>query len=188
MNEDKVTVNLSKYDNSWYCPGAGAVKRLVWYYLSALLFNSYLIPLSKFKCIMLKLFGATVGSNVTIKPQVRIKYPWNLTVGDNVWIGEGAWIDNLAQVDIGNNVCISQDAFLLTGNHNYKDIKFGLIIGSIKVEDGVWLGARSVTCPGVKVLRNSVITAGSILQQDTQRNGIYKGNPAEFIRTRKFSE
>ena len=188
MGKEKVTVNLAEYDNSWYNPGAGIIKRVIWYCLSALIFDSYLLPISRIKCIILRLFGASVGTNVIIKPLVRIKYPWYLRVGDNVWIGESVWIDNLAQVDIGRNVCISQNVYLLTGNHDYKDIRFNLIIGDIKVEDGAWLGASSVICPGVTVSFNSVVTAGSILQQNTRQNCIYGGNPAEYIQARELSK
>lgn len=188
MDSEKITVDLSRYDNSWYSPGAGKIKCAIWYYLNALFFKTYWLPLSSLKCKLLRLFGASIGSNVTIKPNVRIKYPWNLVLGNNVWIGEGVWIDNLAQVEIGSNVCVSQDAYVLTGNHDYKDINFGLIVNCIKIEDGAWLGARTVTCPGVTVAPNSVITAGSILQHDTEPCGIYRGNPAKFIRSRNLGE
>jgi len=187
MVREKATVNLAKYDNSWYNPGAGIIKRVTWYCLSALLFDSYLLPMTRIKCVLLRLFGASVGTNVIIKPLVRIKYPWYLSIGDNVWIGESTWIDNLAQVNIGKNVCISQNVYLLTGNHDYKDIRFNLIIGNIQIEDGAWLGASSVICPGVTISRNSVVTAGSVLQQNTQQSSIYGGNPAEYIRSRELS-
>ena len=81
---------------------------------------------------------------MVIKPSVNIKYPWRLTIGSFVWIGEGVWIDNLENVVIGDNVCISQGAMLLCGNHNYKKTTFDLIVGSITLEDGVWVGAQSV--------------------------------------------
>jgi len=107
-------------------PGTGVIKRVSWYCLSALLFDSYLLPVARVKCSILRLFGASVGANVNIKPLVRIKHPWFLNIGSNVWIGESVWIDNLAQVDIGDNVCISQNVYLLTGNHDYKDLRFKL--------------------------------------------------------------
>jgi putative colanic acid biosynthesis acetyltransferase WcaF len=54
-------------------------------------------------------------------------------------------------ISIGSNVCISQEAYLLTGNHNYKDPKFGLILGKINIEDGAWIGTQSVICLGVRL-------------------------------------
>lgn len=181
-------VKLAQYDNSHYHPGAGRIKRQLWYIVNALLFNSWLWPESRLKCLLLRFFGAKIGVGVVIKPRVNIKYPWHLEVGDHVWIGEGAWIDNLAPVRIGSNVCISQSAYLLTGNHNYKDPAFALIVKEITIEDGAWIGAASVICPGVRVRRNSVLTVGSVLQKDSEERGIYRGNPAEWIRERQFNE
>jgi putative colanic acid biosynthesis acetyltransferase WcaF len=105
-------------------------------------------------------------------------------MGHNVWLGENVWIDNLARVTLGSNVCISQGAYLLTGNHDYKDAAFGLIIGEITIEDGVWVGAQAVVCPGVCIGKNSVLTVGSVLSKDAQPNGIYRGNNAEWVRDR----
>ena len=123
-----------------------------------------------------------IGKGVVIKPSVNIKYPWKLIVGDHVWIGENVWIDNLAEVFISDNVCISQGAMLLTGNHNYKLSTFDLIIGTITLEDGVWIGAKSVVCPGVKCASHSVLTVGSIATKNLEPYIIYQGNPAIKIK------
>jgi putative colanic acid biosynthesis acetyltransferase WcaF len=179
-------VNLAQYDNRHYRPGAGAAMRVAWYCVNALLFNSWLWPESRLKCAVLRLFGARIGRGVVIKPRVNIKYPWNLQFGDYVWIGEGVWIDSLAEVRIESNVCISQEAFLLTGNHNYKDPAFGLIVQGIHIEEGAWIGARAIVCPGVRVRRNTVLTAGSMLSDDSVEDGIYRGNPAERVRERRI--
>ncbi|MEJ7709655.1 MAG: WcaF family extracellular polysaccharide biosynthesis acetyltransferase [Pyrinomonadaceae bacterium] len=136
---------------------------------------------------LLVAFGATVGRNVTIKPDVNIKFPWFLEVGSNVWIGESVWIDNLANVKIGDNVCLSQGSYLLTGNHNYKKETFDLIVGSIHIEEGVWVGARAIICPGVNLRSHSVISVGSVMNKDTDAYTIYSGNPALPIRKREIT-
>lgn len=181
-------VRLADYDNSHYHPGGGALKRIAWYVVNALIFDSWLIPLSRPKCGLLRLFGARIGKGVAIKPRVNIKYPWNLEVGEHVWIGEGAWIDNLVPVRIGSNVCISQESYLLTGNHDYKDPAFGLITKGIVIEDGAWIGARSVVCPGVRVGKEAVLSVASVLTKDAEPNGIYRGNPAEWVRARVVAD
>jgi putative colanic acid biosynthesis acetyltransferase WcaF len=115
----KIETDLSKFNNNWYNPG-NKIKVILWFFANSLIINNYLpIPMS-IKVFVLKIFGAKIGKNLTIKPKVNIKYPWFLEIGNNVWIGETAWIDNFVKVIIEDNVCISQGATLLTGNHNYK--------------------------------------------------------------------
>jgi putative colanic acid biosynthesis acetyltransferase WcaF len=177
--------DLSRFDNSWYKPGAGPLKRTLWYYINAWIFNSYWLPVSNFKCRLLRLFGAKVGKGVNIKPKVNIKYPWKLTIGDNAWIGEEVWIDNLDEVTVGNNCCISQGALLLCGNHNYKVETFDLVTGKITLEAGVWIGAKSVVCPGVTCKSHSVLAVGSVATSNLEPYSIYQGNPAVRKKERK---
>lgn len=181
-----MSMSLADYDNRRYDPGAGLVKRVAWYLVNALVFQGWLCPASALKVLLLSAFGAKVGSGVVIKPRVNIKYPWFLTIGDNVWIGEGVWIDNLGAVGIASDVCISQEAYLLTGNHDYRDPRFGLLVGEIEVKEGVWIGARAMVCPGVRLERGSVLTAGSVLRRDSEAGGIYSGNPAVRVRWRSL--
>ena len=115
-----------------------------------------------------------------------IKYPWFLIIGNHVWIGENVWIDNLTTVSLGNNVCISQGAMLLTGNHNYTKPTFDLIIGEITLEDGVWLGSQSVVCPGITCHSHSVLAVNSTATKNMDAYSIYQGNPAIKVRDRKF--
>jgi len=175
--------DLSKYDNSWYQPGS-KLKILLWYFTNVLFFQNILNPSSQLKIILLKPFGAKIGKGVVIKPGVNIKYPWKLSIGDYTWIGEKVWIDNLAEVNIGSNVSISQGAMLLCGNHNYKKSTFDLIVKEIILEDGVWIGAQSVVCPGVVCYSHSILSVGSVANKDLEPYCIYQGNPAVKLRER----
>lgn len=169
-------VDLKSYDNSWFNPGGSAFKRILWYFTNAIFFTNHLIPVSSVKVALLRLFGAEIGTGVVIKPSVNIKYPWNLKIGDYTWIGENVWIDNLAMVSIGTNCCISQGAMLLCGNHNYKKPTFDLIVKPITIEDGAWIGAKSVVCPGVTIGENTVLTVGSIVTKSVNPNLIISPN------------
>ncbi|MFT3949700.1 MAG: WcaF family extracellular polysaccharide biosynthesis acetyltransferase [Agriterribacter sp.] len=173
-------VDLSQYDNSWYKPTikAGILKRSIWYIFNVLFFVNPLNSFSGFKCWLLQLFGAKIGGHVVVKPGVNIKYPWKLKIGDHVWIGEKVWIDNLTEIVIGNNVCISQGAMLLTGNHNYKKKTFDLMVAGITLEDGVWIGAQSIVCPGITAFSHSVLSVGSVATKNMEAFTVYSGNPA----------
>jgi putative colanic acid biosynthesis acetyltransferase WcaF len=175
--------NLATYDNSWYRPGS-PLKRFCWYSVNALIFNSSLFHFYKLKVFLLRLFGAKMGHNVLIKPQVNIKYPWFLEIGNNVWIGEKVWIDNLAKVMIGNNVCLSQGSMLLTGNHDYTKAAFDLTVDRIELEDGVWIGAGAIVCGGTICRDHVVLSVGSVATGELEPMSIYRGNPAVKVKER----
>ena len=104
---EKLKTDLSKFKNTWFKMGANPFKLYSWYFVKETFVNSA-FPISAIKIMFLRMFGAKIGKGVLIKPHVRIKFPWNLTIGNNVWVGENVWIENQAHVTIGNNVCISQ--------------------------------------------------------------------------------
>jgi putative colanic acid biosynthesis acetyltransferase WcaF len=130
------------------------------------------------------LFGAKIGKGVVVKPGVQIKYPWHLIIGNHVWIGEHVWIDNLTTVTIADNVCLSQGAYLLTGNHDYTQSTFDLLVKPIDLKEGVWIGAKAIVCPGVVCQSHSVLSVGSVARSELSAHKIYSGNPAVEVKER----
>lgn len=179
--------DLSKFDNSWYKPGS-KIKIILWFFFNACYLQNKFNPFSGIKKFVLRLFGAKIGYGVVIKPTISVKYPWKLTIGNNVWIGENVWIDNLDEVIIGNNVCLSQGSMLLCGNHDYKKPSFDLMVGPITLEDGVWIGAKSIVTQNVTCYSHSILAVQSTTSSNLEANSIYKGNPAVKIRDRKIEE
>ena len=125
QREDSARVDLSAFRSS-LDRGRPWLVEAAWMCVQALLFGTWL-PGSRWRVWLLRLFGSRVGRGVAIKPRVRVKFPWKLSVGDHSWIGECAWIDNLCDVAIGSNCCVSQGAYLCTGNHDWSDPAFALI-------------------------------------------------------------
>ena len=180
-------VDLSGYTVGRFDRGAGVVKEGLWLVVSLVLFRLCPFSFSALKRAVLRAFGASIGRNVTIKPQVKITFPWKLTVGDHVWLGEECWLLNLERVTIGSHVAISQRSFLCTGSHDFKRATFDLITRPITLEDGVWLGAGSWIGPGVTIGSHAVLTAGSVAAKNLAPHGIYRGNPATLVKQRIIS-
>jgi len=179
--------DLGSFSNDWYQPG-NPVKRFFWYFFNVVFLLNPLNPFSGLKKFVLRLFGAKIGKGTLIKPRVNVKYPWNLIVGKNVWIGEQVWIDNLAKVNIGDNVCISQGSMLLCGNHNYKKVSFDLIVKPIDLEEGVWIGAKAIVCPGITCSSHALLTVNSVATTNLDAYSVYQGNPAIKIKDRIIRE
>lgn len=180
-----IETDLSKFSIGTYRAGP-KVKVLIWYVVNHLFFYGGLPWPYSFKRMLLKLFGATVGQGLVIKTGVRIKNPWRLKIGRHCWIGESVWIDNLEDVTIGDNVVISQGAMLLTGNHDYSKSDFPYRLGKIVLENGVWIGAQSVVCPGVTCRSHAILTVSSVATKTLEPWSIYTGNPAVFQRVRQM--
>jgi putative colanic acid biosynthesis acetyltransferase WcaF len=177
-------IQLEQYDNSWFDPGGSLLRRAAWFFFGQPLLRASWIASTSFRVNLLRAFGAKIGHGVVIKPSVDVKYPWHLVVGNHCWIGEHAWIDNLTTVRIGENVCISQGAYLCTGNHDWSDPSFGLLLGPIELEDGSWAGAKCVLTPGSHLGKGSVAAAGAVVVGTIPDFDIYAGNPAHFVRRR----
>lgn len=154
-------MELSKFNNDGFDRGASRVKELAWMIASALLVAGP-IPGSRWRVAILRAFGAEIAAGVVVKPKVRIKFPWRLQIGADCWIGESVWIDNLAKVHVGNDVCISQDAYLGTGNHDWTSPTFDLLTGEITVEDRCWIGARTSLAPGTHMEAGAVLGLGAV--------------------------
>jgi len=171
------------FDTGDYKVGAGRLKQFLWYYTDVVFFKSGIIPVSSILVALLRLFGAKIGKDVRIKPGIHIKYPWKLEIGDYSWLAD-CYIENLDQVIIAENCCISQEAVLITGNHNYSHSSFDLMVAPITLEEGAWVGAAAKVGPGVTLHSHAVLTMGSVATSNLLPYSIYQGNPAVKIKER----
>ena len=155
-----------------------------WYMVKCLLFlTAWPVP-SMIKRAVLRLFGARIGKGVVIKPRVNIHLPWKLTIGNFTWIGEEVSLLNFEPVTIGEHCCISQRAFLCTGNHDFRQPTMPYRNLPITMGNGAWIGAQSFVAPGVNIGKETVVTAGSIVTHSLPAGMVCRGNPCLPIRPR----
>lgn len=177
-------VDFSRYKHVLFKSFSLKLKYVLWLVISNIFFLTNIPYPNSFKVFILKLFGAKIGKVAIIKPWVKIKFPWLLSLGDHVWLGESCWIDNISSVYIGNNVCISQGALLLTGNHDYTQIDFPLNSKNIIIEDGVWIGAKCIIIGGVHIETHAVLNTLSVASRNLESYTINQGHPAIKIKNR----
>jgi len=113
-----------------------------------------------------------------IRPSAKVAYPWNLVIGKNVWIGDHAELYSMGRIVIGNDVVISQKAYLCTGTHDYTKPSFDVIVNDIVIEDQVWVATDVFVAPGIRLGRGAVIGARSSVFKDMPENMICFGTPA----------
>lgn len=155
----------------------------LWMLVEALLVTNPLQLSSGLRRWALTAFGAQIGRGVILRPRLRVKFPWNLTIGDRCWIGEGVWIHNQDQLVIEHDCVISQETFITTGSHNSRT-NMDLTVAPVHIEAGAWLTTRCIVLQNVRVGRNALVTPGSVVIRSIEPNTVYSGNPARPIGTR----
>ena len=133
---------------------------------------------------LIRLFGGQIANNVRIYPSVNISQPWNLLIKKDTTIGWGAVIYAIGTIKIGEGVTISQRAHLCAGTHDIRDRSLPLIKSSIEIKDYVWIASEAFIGNGVKIGKNTVIGARSVVFSDVSDNNVVIGNPAKIIKKR----
>jgi putative colanic acid biosynthesis acetyltransferase WcaF len=159
--------------------------RFLWEVLQKPLFRWTPRQLWWIRTNVLRLFGATIGSQVQIHPSVQIAIPWNLSIGDNSSIGDRALIYNLGPICLGKNVSISQNAHLCAGSHDFTKADLPLTKPPIVVNDGAWICADAFVGPNVNIGSMAIVGARAVVTRDVEPNAIMVGNPAKKLEKKR---
>lgn len=144
----------------------------LWFFVQHAFFKSNTCP-TKFRPLLLRLFGASIGRGVLIRRGVRVHFPWNLEIADECWIGEEVWFINHEKITIGSNVCISQRSIICSGSHDYRSTNLEYAHKPVVIKDGAWVCLDSKVLPGVTIGECSVVSAGEILRKSLPDYSIF---------------
>lgn len=176
--------DLENFSAADFERGRPAVVEFLWHLAHALVFRPSALRAYGLKRALLRCFGGKIGEGVVVKPGARLSFPWRTQIGEHAWIGEDAQILSLDDVKIGAHTCISQRAFLCTGNHDWAKPSFDLRTAPITLGRGVWICANVFIGPGVSIGDGCVVTAGSVVTSDLPEGMICSGNPCRPVRPR----
>ncbi|BAP56007.1 putative acetyltransferase [Thioploca ingrica] len=160
------------------------IARAIWSIAYTLFFRFSPRPLHRWRVILLKLFGATIGNNCHIYPKAQIFFPWNLICEDVVAIADNAIIYNPSPIHLNSHCIISQEAYLCGATHDYNQKEFPFIAKSITIEKYAWICARAIVKPGIVVGEGTVLGMGSIATKNLEPWHVYAGVPAKIIKKR----
>jgi len=156
-----------------------------WWLVQATLFAMSPQFMYGWRNFLLRLFGARVGQGVIIRPSVRVTYPWKVSIGNQVWIGDHAELYSLGEIEIGDDVVISQKSYLCAATHDFSKPSFDMIDKKITIEDQVWIATDVFVAPGVTIGRGALIGARSSVFADMPKGMICVGSPAAPIKPRR---
>ena len=145
-------------------------------------------PFFGWRALVLRAFGAEIGPKARIHASVRVWLPRNLSVGEGALVGPHAELYNQGRIVIGARCVVSQRAWLCASTHRVNDRAFALELRPIALGDGCWVAAGAFVGPGVTMASESVLGARAALFEDTEAQGVYRGNPAVRIGTRDWAK
>lgn len=156
----------------------------LWQFIQSIFFRFSPRFMNGWRRFLLRLFGASIGKKVLIRPSAKILYPWKLKIGDYSWIGDDVNIYNMENVNIGKNTVISQKSYLCTGSHDYKNTSFRIFAEPIEIEDEVWIATDVFIAPNVKIGSGTVVGYRSVVTKNLPPKMICIGSPAKPIKSR----
>ena len=168
---------------------------LIFYYAVARhLPDSYhLQPLGSFskhmRRISCKNIFKSMGANINIDRGVTFGSGSKIVLKDNAKVGINCQMPD--NIRVGCDVMIGPDVLILGHNHEFSNCETPMRLQGIKkaqpvsIEDDVWIGARVIILPGVRIGQGSIIGAGAVVAKNIPSYSICVGNPARIIRSRK---
>lgn len=164
------------------------LRRQLWNIVYLIFFRISPRPFHAWRALLLRLFGATLGTGCHVYPSAKIWAPWNLILGDFVGVGDSAILYSMEKIIIGNYAVISQGAYLCGGTHDYNSENFQLVIKPIVIGMHVWVCAEAFIHPGVVIPDGAVIGARAVATKNLLSAWtVYAGNPCKAIAARKHT-
>lgn len=186
-----MNIDLNKYQNRHSVKSKLA--RVSWNVVYSLIFRWMPTGFATSRLVrigLLKMFGAKIGANSTMHGSAKVWQPWNLTMGRQSTIGSRVDCYAVDKIIIGDQVVISQDAYLCTASHDISSPTMELKTAPIRVGSNCWICAHAIILPGVTIGEGAVVGAGAVVTRDVDPWTVVGGNPARIIswRTIKAQE
>ena len=149
---------------------------LLYHYFATFLPNSSL-PFGrvskKIRFFLVRNIFKKCGSNVNIERGAYFQNGFNIEIGNNSGLGANCWVSN--NIIIGDNVLMGPDVIIISETHNHIKKNINIIDQKyskslpIVIGDDVWIGARVIILPGIKISSGAVIGAGSIVTKNVEK-------------------
>jgi len=146
------------------------------------------IPLHSIRNSCYLLAGIKMGKGSVIHMWARFFQPKNIKIGRDTIIGDNCFLDGRALLSIGNHVAIASQVLIYNSQHNIDAEDFKAIEKPVEIEDYVFIGARAIILPGVKIGKGAVVASGAVVTKDVPPMMVVGGVPAKEIRKRKLEK
>lgn len=144
------------------------------------------IPIHIVRKLFYLISGLKMPLDSTIHLGANFFKPSGITIGHNTIIGNRCFLDGRAPLVIGNHVDIASEVLIYNDEHNINSANFENSLGSVTINDYVFIGPRAIILPGVNIGIGSVVAAGAVVTKNIPDFEIWGGVPAKKISDRKI--
>jgi maltose O-acetyltransferase len=139
----------------------------------------------RWRAKVLRLIGFQIGKGTTFfgMPSITgMKGLYrNLSIGEHCIFNYGCKLELGEKLTVGNFVSFGHEVMILTSTHEIgeQDHRLGPVVTRpVTIEDGSWLGSRSLILPGVTIGAGAIVAAGAVVTKDVPSNTVVAGIPA----------
>ena len=146
------------------------------------------IPLHIIRLLVYRLARVKIGRGSRIHMGANFFNPRGITIGNDTIIGNHCFLDGRASLKIGNHIAIASQVLIYNSEHNIHSPNFEATEEPVTIADYVFIGARAIILPGIKIGRGAVVAAGAVVTKDVPPMIMVGGVPAKKIGERKVKE
>ena len=181
-----MTQTIPKYIDT--IPKSDKIYRLLWRIVSLILFRPFSLPFfNLWRIFLLKIFGAKIGKYGKVYASAYIPSPRNLILGTHSTLGPEVKL-HFGKTIIGNKVTISQRTYLCSASHEINSINIPLTIGTIIIEDYVWIAAEAFIMSDITIGEGAVVGGRAVVFKNVLPWTVVGGNPAKFLKKRNIGD
>jgi len=147
-------------------------------------------PLNRWRCFLLRRFGARIAPTAFVYGSARIWYPPHLVVERRARVSPHVTVYNVEPITLCDYAIVSQGSHLCTATHDIEDPSFQTMARPITIGRWAWVAAECFVGPGVTVGEGAVLGARGVTCRDLEPWTVYVGSPARAIKKRhvRFAE
>jgi maltose O-acetyltransferase len=128
------------------------------------------------------------GQNVNVEKGANFYTGWEVEIGDNSSLGVNCMIPY--DLKVGRDVMMGPSVIIVGDSHCFERRDIPMYLQGtreyppVQIEDDVWIGARVIILPGIRIGKGAIIGAGAVVTKDVPQYAICGGNPARIIKFR----
>lgn len=140
------------------------------------------LPMSPESDKLLRRIFPLLGEDSWVRAPLVVIRPENVRIGRKVGIMNGCLMMAAGGITIEDGVSIAANVQLVSNNHDFYAREI-LVCKPVHIGIGAWIGAGATILPGVRVGRNAIVGAASVVTRDVPDSTVVAGNPARIIKT-----